>query len=219
MKTFGNFFVAASILTFSLSVSAVNAITWKNVSYKETKSNFKWVFDWDGLLGGPENSISPPSNIFWSPLEFKIFDSPNDAGAIIDNYKVTFQHAEGPHSEDINPGTKFEFDFGGAKVADLLGGSGDLLGPGGTIVDHFIGKGGKVTGFHTDTYQLSYKTIVGAGGLNKNQGLRFTATGVHTPEPGSILGLLGLGTLGAASTIKRKLKPSKSSEKETTQVS
>lgn len=39
------------------------------------------------------------------------------------------------------------------------------------------------------------------------------------PEPSSILGLLALGTLGAASTLKRKLKSSKSSEKEPTKVS
>ncbi|MDJ0558138.1 MAG: PEP-CTERM sorting domain-containing protein, partial [Microcystis sp. M53599_WE4] len=38
------------------------------------------------------------------------------------------------------------------------------------------------------------------------------------PEPSSILGLLALGTLGAASTLKRKLKPSKSTEKETTKI-
>ncbi|MDJ0545043.1 MAG: PEP-CTERM sorting domain-containing protein, partial [Microcystis sp. M53601_WE4] len=38
------------------------------------------------------------------------------------------------------------------------------------------------------------------------------------PEPTSILGLLALGTLGAASTLKRKLKPSKSTEKETTKI-
>ncbi|NCQ92011.1 MAG: PEP-CTERM sorting domain-containing protein [Microcystis aeruginosa LG13-03] len=38
------------------------------------------------------------------------------------------------------------------------------------------------------------------------------------PEPTSILGLLALGTIGAASTLKRKLKPSKSAEKETTKV-
>ncbi|TRT54223.1 MAG: PEP-CTERM sorting domain-containing protein [Microcystis aeruginosa Ma_QC_C_20070703_M131] len=38
------------------------------------------------------------------------------------------------------------------------------------------------------------------------------------PEPSSILSLLALGTLGAASTFKRKLKPSKSSEKETTKI-
>ena len=45
---------------------------------------------------------------------------------------------------------------------------------------------------------------------------------VKTPEPSSTAGLLALGSfgaLGAASTLKRKLKSSKSSEKETTKVS
>ncbi|MFM6729394.1 MAG: PEP-CTERM sorting domain-containing protein, partial [Microcystis panniformis] len=41
---------------------------------------------------------------------------------------------------------------------------------------------------------------------------------VHVPEPTSTLSLLALGTLGAASTLKRKLKPSQSTEKETTKV-
>ena len=38
------------------------------------------------------------------------------------------------------------------------------------------------------------------------------------PEPTSTLGFLVLGTLGAASTLKRKLKTSKSTKKETTKV-
>lgn len=38
------------------------------------------------------------------------------------------------------------------------------------------------------------------------------------PEPSSILGLLALGTLGAASTLKRQLKHSKSTKKETTKI-
>jgi hypothetical protein len=38
------------------------------------------------------------------------------------------------------------------------------------------------------------------------------------PEPSTILSLLSLGTLGAVSTLKRKLKPSQSTEKETTKV-
>jgi hypothetical protein len=41
---------------------------------------------------------------------------------------------------------------------------------------------------------------------------------VATPEPSTFLSLLTLGTLGAASTLKRKLKSSKPSEKETTKV-
>jgi hypothetical protein len=42
---------------------------------------------------------------------------------------------------------------------------------------------------------------------------------VQTTEPSTILSLLALGTLGAASTLKRKLKSSKSTEKEKTKVS
>ncbi len=42
---------------------------------------------------------------------------------------------------------------------------------------------------------------------------------IRVPEPTSTLSLLALGTLGAASTLKRQLKSSKSSEKETTKVS
>ena len=38
------------------------------------------------------------------------------------------------------------------------------------------------------------------------------------PEPNSLLGLVALGALGAASTLKRKLKPSQSTTKETTKV-
>ncbi|MFM6321412.1 MAG: PEP-CTERM sorting domain-containing protein [Microcystis sp.] len=41
---------------------------------------------------------------------------------------------------------------------------------------------------------------------------------VKVPEPTSTLSILALGTLGAASTLKRKLKPSQSTEKETTKV-
>lgn len=44
-------------------------------------------------------------------------------------------------------------------------------------------------------------------------------TSTKVPEPSSTLSLLALGTLGAGATLKRKLKPSKSTEKETTKVS
>ncbi|MDB9424543.1 PEP-CTERM sorting domain-containing protein [Microcystis aeruginosa CS-564/01] len=48
--------------------------------------------------------------------------------------------------------------------------------------------------------------------------LTLRANHTTTPEPSAILSLLALGTLGAASTLKRQLKPSKSTEKETTKV-
>ncbi len=41
---------------------------------------------------------------------------------------------------------------------------------------------------------------------------------ITVPEPSPTLSLLALGTLGAASTLKRKLKPSQSTEKETTKI-
>ncbi|NCS77040.1 MAG: PEP-CTERM sorting domain-containing protein [Microcystis aeruginosa K13-07] len=46
----------------------------------------------------------------------------------------------------------------------------------------------------------------------------FSLSPQAVPEPTSILSLLALGTLGAASTLKRQIKSSKPSEKETTKV-
>ncbi len=54
----------------------------------------------------------------------------------------------------------------------------------------------------------------GAGPLT----MRAVESGVVVPEPNSLLGLFALGTLGAASTLKRKLKASQFTEKETTKV-
>ena len=65
---------------------------------------------------------------------------------------------------------------------------------------------------HHDFYRLHWTYT------KATDSLTVTLTGVHTPEPSSTLGFLALGTLGAASTVKRKLKPSKSTEKETTKV-
>ncbi|WP_293056906.1 hypothetical protein [Okeania sp. SIO2B3] len=46
-----------------------------------------------------------------------------------------------------------------------------------------------------------------------------TSIRVHTPEPASTLGFLALCTLGAASKLKHKLKPSKSTQNKTEKVS
>ncbi|NCQ84540.1 MAG: PEP-CTERM sorting domain-containing protein [Microcystis aeruginosa W13-18] len=64
----------------------------------------------------------------------------------------------------------------------------------------------------------------GGGGFFDNGGgitvsvTEIAATPVSIPEPTSTLGFLALGTLGAASTLKRQIKSSKSTEKETTKV-
>nr|WP_228021152.1 PEP-CTERM sorting domain-containing protein [Microcystis sp. LEGE 08355] len=59
--------------------------------------------------------------------------------------------------------------------------------------------------------------------LSSTDGARLMANSLNfvtkqVPEPNSLLGLFAIGTLGAASTLKRKLKPSKSTEKQTTKV-
>ena len=76
---------------------------------------------------------------------------------------------------------------------------------------YFSGEDNQVslTGTYNGT-QLSFSSIISGD-------THYTA--VPCPEPTSILSLLALGTLGTASTLKRKLKPSKSTEKETTKVS
>ena len=65
---------------------------------------------------------------------------------------------------------------------------------------------------HRDSYRLDWTYT------KATDSLTVTLTGVHTPKPTSTLSLLALGTLGAASTLKRKLKSSQSTEKETTKI-
>jgi hypothetical protein len=104
--------------------------------------------------------------------------------------------------------------------------------------DHgkFTGTGAsfKIDGFFRDlapgTATLSFNSQVNytlygllAPAFFKNTFLNFKPFNLSipvtsVPEPSSTLSLLALGTLGAASTLKRKLKPSQSTEKETTKV-
>ena len=66
---------------------------------------------------------------------------------------------------------------------------------------------------------LSTTTTLGnTVGQNKRLSLTLGFASTAIPEPSSIIGLAVLGTLGAASTLKRKLKSCKTSEKETTKV-
>jgi hypothetical protein len=64
---------------------------------------------------------------------------------------------------------------------------------------------------------LSTDLILNAGGLEALTFIPMRMV-VPVPEPSSTLGLLALGTLGAASTLKRKLKTSKCTEKELEKV-
>jgi hypothetical protein len=78
-----------------------------------------------------------------------------------------------------------------------------LIGTEGTGAIHFIGTYSSIE-FSVDNPETWHGFTVGK--LEQ------------VPEPTSTFSLLALGTIGAASTLKRKLKPSKSTEKETTKV-
>ncbi|WP_242034730.1 PEP-CTERM sorting domain-containing protein [Microcystis flos-aquae] len=78
---------------------------------------------------------------------------------------------------------------------------------------------------HLDLFKFSYKKFNpgdftdASFDIKNKSGWVLSVNFTHVPEPSTILSLLALGTLGAASTLKRKLKPSQSTEKETTKVS
>ncbi|MFN7909621.1 MAG: PEP-CTERM sorting domain-containing protein, partial [Microcystis sp.] len=66
-------------------------------------------------------------------------------------------------------------------------------------------------------WDTAFNVRQATGAVNENIDA-LEAVAVPVPEPSTFLSLLTLGTLGAASTLKRKLKSSKPSEKETTKV-
>ncbi|GCA93042.1 PEP-CTERM sorting domain-containing protein [Microcystis aeruginosa] len=83
----------------------------------------------------------------------------------------------------------------------------------GTFLNPFTGQ---LVNLEGSTASPGFTEVVASVSLPVTFGTAQTAQQV--PEPASLFGLGVLGTLGAASTLKRKLKPSKSAEKETTKV-
>ncbi len=83
------------------------------------------------------------------------------------------------------------------------------------------GISSSLPGVIVGTTPVSFSSSVGWFTANPYTGSGFViaaSDGDTIPEPSSTLGFLALGTLGAASTLKRQLKPSKSTEKETTKI-
>ncbi|TRU47806.1 MAG: PEP-CTERM sorting domain-containing protein [Microcystis aeruginosa Ma_QC_Ch_20071001_S25] len=85
--------------------------------------------------------------------------------------------------------------------------------------DFFVPNLVDLTGFSNVSSIRIYNVTDPAGLGWDNFQFDVATNPVSTPEPTSTLSLLALGTLGTASTLKRKLKSSKLTEKETTKVS
>jgi hypothetical protein len=83
----------------------------------------------------------------------------------------------------------------------------------GTFLDFFTFQ---LVNFEGSIASPGFTEVVASVSLPVTFGTAQTAQQV--PEPASLFGLGVLGTLGVGSTLKRKLKPSKSAEKETTKV-
>ena len=101
------------------------------------------------------------------------------------------------------------FANGGRQTAVIIAGASYNIAPGQGFFG-FLDTVGT-----TSTVDIAY-----VSGLADGVGLDNVSysSSASVPEPTSTLSLLALGTLAAASTLKRKLKPSKSTEKETTKV-
>lgn len=217
-----------SLLTafFALSVSSyipANASTLTNNTFSDTKISFEWQFTWDGFGGAnyEQAELKPDRTL------------KNDKGELQDDGEVQWDHLSATLTTDSS-GKPFSLNLEGQHVSQpdpLDAPKGDPLKKFVIINNLNLKPQNKfLEAFtepelhrhnpedHKDIYKLIYQA--------QNDGsVKFQFTGRHvgihvsTPETSSTLSLLALGTLGAASILKRKLKPSKSSEKETTTVS
>jgi hypothetical protein len=168
------------------------------------------------------------------PLTFDIF-------ADTTNYVVPFQNAAFIGFDIQIQNDEGEYTFGLENINtfnfDLLKGPVQLINTiNGTTVTPGIEPHNGVSDFGITLTKISFfdanNNFIGNDAVNK-----FDAPGLNIlgqkgieynqvvelqkriPEPSSILGLLALGTVGAASTLKCKLKPSKSADKELEKVS
>jgi hypothetical protein len=128
-------------------------------------------------------------------VDLKPIGIPTSTG--VDITSTTFATSFSPVSVSVSDKVTAGTPIVAGILQALKGEQGKLLGPSGLL------------------------TVDTEGVLRRNQALIFQSTfegGFQVPEPSSVFSLLALGTLGAASTLKHKLKPSQSSEKETTKV-
>jgi hypothetical protein len=158
---------------------------------------------WDGPNGEPTiiTLQQPNSNLSASIVD----DIPNGLRTISFNWGSTGHPEDSPDPFNFFA-TTFEFKKT-AKITYL----GDFTAPPPTA-NFFLSN---------DTFKCSIPTLPPPDDtIIKECGRPVTSYFLVTavPDPSSILGLLALGTLGAASTLKRKLKPSQSIKKETTKV-
>jgi hypothetical protein len=211
-----------SIISYPSHANPLNPLT--NNKFNDKEQSFSWEFTWNRpLTTNAPDQLFPDRNLKdengqnqdegkeqWSVF-FELADifPPEKPGS--SQLTVKGQHMVKVEDTDAPKGGMFQksvktsdinFDIQKNVFKTLFT----------EEVEHIHNRGN-----HKDSYQLNYMVL-------NNGHIYFQFIGVHigdhikTPELSSPLSLLALSTLGAASTLKRKLKPSKSNEKETTKV-
>jgi hypothetical protein len=216
-------YLIVSFGSLAVAETPARAGVIRGTGFAETVDAFSAFIDHGSIDFPAFHDLVAPMPNFWD-VEFKISESAG--GGIIPDIvvvDVTSQHlvrVPGHGDAEIQP------NIGVALRVSSLGPLSQLI----EIAHPFVPN-------HTDQFLLTLAPTFAANGLDI---LSYSVdiTGVHcaslcpippdarqngeplvpVPEPTSTLSLLALGTLGAASTLKRKLKSAKSTEKETTKL-
>ena len=209
-------------LSFFLSITCVSIISYPshaailtNNKFNDTAKSFSWEFTWDPRLSTdrgvpvdllPDRTKDKDQEEQWRVsvmLKFPFRDP--STFTFKGQHIVKFEDTDariGKLFQETIPTNKIEPDVQPGNLRNLFTKS----------VEHIHNPDN-----HKDSYQLNYEVLA-------NGNIYFHFSGVHisdhpeTPELSSPFSLLALGTIGAASTLKRKLKSSQSTEKETTKV-
>ena len=201
-----------TVATIALCPKNVTANSFTPISLTDTKDSFTATFQWDGQrdpgeslyfdIGRgdfPQIKCAFNGGVCW---DFSVAFSDNQINGL--DFFASAQHKVPADNGDSAEGASFTFSQAGDKIVP------------GLITQKTVVHEHNPAPNHRDLYNITL-----------NSQYIFVLTGNHIaddinidiPEPSTALSLLALGTLGAASTLKRKLKPSKLTEKETTKVS
>jgi len=202
---------ASSLILYSLSLcisEGSKAGYIGSIIRTDEKPLFNADFFWDS---NPENGGGETIGVKWSVTAREqtqgVINFPTELSTPGNNIFVSaIKHNIAPHDEPPNV-TAFQFGLNRFLASGLI---------------KFSDPHEPTN--HRDLFKFSYRSFRPGDfkdtqfNINNLSGWVLSVNFTHVPEPSSTLSLSALGTLGAASTLKRQIKPSKSAEKETTKV-
>ena len=199
-----------------------NGVTWNTLDFPGAEATAAYGVQGGNIVGAYREGGTDHGYLYngttWTNLDFPGSTLTYAFGISNNNIVGLYLDANGVENGFLYDGTTWNtLNFPGAKGTGVVGIDGNNL-----VGYYRKSPNGLAHGFLYDG--TTWKALDDAPGatdtvptdISGNYIVGFAS--VKSPEPSSLLSLLALGTLGAASTLKRKLKPSKSTEKETTKV-